>query len=630
MSERIKRILKGLDFEQRQEEAFFKEVNQSKSIKDRIEAGVLWYPVSIDKVHYTIAEKLEIEMTPGTMRAAVGRNKFKEGMSAVFFMNQEERVEYKGTISFANRQRVRIIVNSDRIIKEDIQRMSNCGIEMVYDGRPYKVMKNTITALLQSTDVHIAALREGVEVQKLQQSRLPEERKFTEKGNLNDSQVEAIEGCLSVEHMGIIHGPPGTGKTTTLVALIRSLTKYEKKILVCASSNNAVDLLARQLSEVGISVLRVGNVTRIGDHIGHLCLDEKVRTHKDWQHIKQVKIEAESAQREANRYKRKFGPQQKRDRITFQREARELKKWARELEEKLVEEVIRSSQVVCSTLIGCAHSHIADWKFETVIIDEASQALEAESWTAILKGRRVIMAGDHKQLPPTVKSQKALELNYAETILERMTDHIDTTFLLNTQYRMHEAILSFSNQHFYEGKLRSASFVSKRSLKGDEEPLVFIDTSGCGFEEKRNEKDRSYSNVEEFYILREHLLQNAQLLAQDTSIGIISPYAGQVGRIREEIAKDETLKSFDIEVNSIDGFQGQERDVIYITLVRSNDNGNIGFLKDYRRLNVALTRARMKLVVIGDMSTLGHDKVYLKLSTHVETNGAYKSAWEFM
>ena len=622
--------MQALEFEQKQEEEYFRQVSFERSYKERIESGVLWYPVSIDKVHFTIAEKIEIEMTPGSMKAATDRNSFKEGSSAVFFINREEREEYRGTISFANRRRVRIIINSERIVKDDIINLGNCGVELIYDGRPYQVMRESLTSLLESREVHISSIREGVETGVLHQQAIPEHRVIHDHGHLNSSQIEAINGCLKAELMGIIHGPPGTGKTTTLVQLIKSITRYENKILVCASSNNAVDLLARKISEEGISVVRIGNVTRIGDNIGHLCLEERVRDHKDWQHIKQVKIEAEAAKKEASRYKRKFGPQQKRDRIAFQREARELRKWARELEERLVEDVIQSSQVICTTLIGSAHSHLEGRTFQTVIIDEASQALEAESWTAILKGRKVILAGDHKQLPPTVKSAKALALGFNETILDRLTNKIKETYLLDTQYRMNQEILSFSNHEFYEGALRSADFVRNRRLHGDSSPLLFIDTSGCGFDEKRNHKDKSYSNSEEFYVIREHLLQNAQLFAQDVSIGIISPYSGQVSRIREEIQKDDTIRIFNIDVNSIDGFQGQEKDVIYISLVRSNDEGNIGFLKDYRRLNVALTRAKMKLIIVGDMSTLGADEVYLRLSEHIDKVGTYQSAWEYM
>ena len=623
-------MLDALDVERRHEEEYFRSLTLSKSYKERIAAGVLWYPVDIQRTHYSIAEKVEIEMVPGRPSASGGRNAFKVGASAVFFINEEERREVKGTLSFASRNKVRIILNDDYTIQSLLKSQANCGVELVYDDRPYRVMKETIDDLLSSSEEHLKALRDGVARGALDQIIVPWSYPVKLGDRLNPSQREAIKGCLSVELLGIIHGPPGTGKTTTLVQLIKSLTSKEKKILVAAPSNNAVDLLAHQLSAQGLSVLRVGNVTRIGDNIAHLCLDEKVRMHKDWQHIKQVKIEAEAAKNEAKKYKRKFGPQQKKDRIAFQREARELRKWAKELEQRLVDHIIEESVVICTTLIGCAHPSIADWRYDTVVIDEGSQALEAETWTAMVKGRRSIIAGDHLQLPPTVKSGKADSLGLSKTILDKMSDRLDQSYLLDTQYRMHKDILSFSNDQFYQGRLKTPDFVVDRHLAHDDEIVTFIDTSGCGFEEERSLHHKSLSNIGEYNILREHILSIPHLLTPEVSIGVISPYARQVTKIREEISKDDVLKTLDIRVNSIDGFQGQERDVIYISLVRSNDEGEIGFLKDYRRLNVALTRARYKLVIIGDMATLGADQMYMKLAEHVEQIGSYKSAWEYM
>jgi len=221
-------------------------------------------------------------------------------------------------------------------------------------------------------------------------------------------------------------------------------------------------------------------------------------------------------------------------------------------------------------------------------------------------------------------------MGLSETILDRLTDNIDACYLLDTQYRMHEDILSFSNEQFYNNRLKSADFVSKRHIQDDDEIVTFIDTSGCGFEEERSTHHRSLANDGEFNILREHVLSIPHLLTPQVSIGIISPYARQVTKIRQHISEDKVLRSLDIQVNSIDGFQGQEKDVIYISLVRSNDNNEIGFLKDYRRLNVALTRARFKLVIIGDMSTLASDPMYMKLADHIEKIGIYKSAWEYI
>lgn len=630
MSDRFEDMLSAIEAERKHEENYFRALSHSKTFKERIASGILWYPVNIDKMHYSIAEKVEIEMTPGTPKASADRNAFREGASAVFFINEEERKEFKGTISYATRKKVRIILNDDFVIKSNLVHHSNCGVELIHDDRPYRVMIESIKTIQTTQDIPLMELRDGITAQHLEQQPLLGYKPIDKGQLLNASQLKAVKGCLTAERLGIIHGPPGTGKTTTLVSLVKELARVEKKILVVAPSNNAVDLLARSISEKGISVLRIGNVTRIGDHIGHLCLDEKVRRHKDWQHIKQVKIEAEAAKNEASKYKRKFGPQQKRDRNALHKEARELRKWARELEHRLVDKILEDAVVVCSTLIGSAHNTISGWKFDTVVIDEGSQALEAESWTAMLRAKRTILAGDHKQLPPTVKSSEAIDKGLKETILDRMTDSLKECYLLDIQYRMNEKILAFSNDQFYNGRLNTADFVQSRRLLDDNEIVTFIDTSGCGFEEERSIHHKSLANDGEFNILREHILSIPHLLTPEVSIGIISPYARQVTKIRQHISEDDILRKLNTQVNSIDGFQGQEKDVIYISLVRSNDDGEIGFLKDYRRLNVALTRARFKLIIIGDMSTLASDPIYNKLAEHIEKNGSYKSAWEYM
>jgi superfamily I DNA and/or RNA helicase len=268
-------------------------------------------------------------------------------------------------------------------------------------------------------------------------------------------------------------------------------------------------------------------------------------------------------------------------------------------------------------------------KFETVIIDEASQCMEPECWNAILRAKRVIFAGDHHQLPPTIKSNDAKEMGLDQTMLYRMTDCIEHHYLLTTQYRMNDSILEFSNMRFYQGQLKSANDNKNHRLENDDTPLVFIDTSGCGYEETFVTKTRSLYNEGEYFILREHILQNLEKYT-GVEIGVICPYAAQVRYIKSKILEDNVLNALNIEINSIDGFQGQEKDLILITLTRSNDMGIIGFLSDYRRLNVAMTRAKKKLVIIGDGATLSSSDLYLDLINHVEKEGYLQSAWEYM
>jgi len=411
--------------------------------------------------------------------------------------------------------------------------------------------------------------------------------------------------------------------------LTKEILKSQKRIFVCASSNNAVDLLAKRIHEAGHSVLRIGNVTRIDDSLMDLTMDEKLRNHPEWAHIKKVKVQAQQLERQAQQYKRSFTATDRDERKHLKRESRELLKWSYELENRLTSEIINSCQVIATTLISASHNMIDKMRFETVIIDEASQALEPECWNAILKANKVILAGDHLQLPPTVKSPEAMQLGLAETILDRMADHIQECSLLSVQYRMNNSILSFSNEQFYKGQLTGHFSVENHTLANDTQPLIFIDTAGCGFEESLNPMQKSLKNEGEYFILREFILLKTELLL-GTSIGLISPYAEQVRYIRQEISEDENLRALDIEVDTIDGFQGQEKDVIIISLVRSNDQGEIGFLKDERRLNVAMTRARKKLILIGDSATLSNHILFKNLITHIETVGNYESAWTYM
>ena len=629
MESRYKRIVAAIEYERVAEEEHYKALSANKSIAERIESGILWYPLSSVSQVYTVGE--QIEMTFERTKQLDKSHKLRPGMGCHLFKieGSQKVIELRATISFVKKNRISIILSQAILSKNDLQEVrGNLGIELIHDERPYKVMLGAMEELSKSRLPHIMTLREGIDkMDSLATSRRLDFEVTSD--HLNHSQVKALNGCLNADNIAIIHGPPGTGKTTTLVSVVKSLLKSEKSVLVCAPSNNAVDLLAKHLNHSGLSTLRVGNVTRISDDLTQLSLAEKARAHPEWQHIKKVRIEAGQIRKQAARYKRKFSAQDRAERKVNYREASDLMKWAKDLERKLTETLIREAQVVCTTLIGVSARALDDFRFKTLVIDEASQALEPECWNAMLKAERVILAGDHLQLAPTVKSKKAEELGLTETLLTRLTDKIHHTYLLNVQYRMHEKILSFSNQRFYGNKLVSDASNSKRSLEGDEAPLVFIDTSGCGFNEAFNPKTLSRKNEGEYFILREHFIQHQQLY-EEASIGMISPYSEQVKYLRACIEEEELYQAADITVNSIDGFQGQEKDVIYISLVRSNMQREIGFLADERRLNVAMTRAKKKLVIIGDMSTLSRSELFSALADHIELIGVYQSAWEYM
>jgi ATP-dependent RNA/DNA helicase IGHMBP2 len=404
-------------------------------------------------------------------------------------------------------------------------------------------------------------------------------------------------------------------------------------VLVTAPSNTAADLLTERLAAKGLNVVRIGHISRVDESLVQHTLEAQLAQHPESRNIKKVKIQAAEYRRKARRYKRTFGPEERRKRYQLMGEARELSAWARQLEDRLLDQILSSANVVTCTLVGAAHPVLQNRKFRTVVIDEAAQALEPACWIPLLKASRVVMAGDPFQLPPTVKSMEARRSGLETTLIEKCLLRVDQVCLLNVQYRMNREIMTFSNQWFYDGSLQAHSSVASHRLKAvEEDPVLFIDTAGCGFEEELEPEYKSRYNPGEFNILREHLYQLVDALYEGEvpTMGIISPYREQVHYLKRNLAEDEHFQQLSPAIDTIDGFQGQERDVIYISLVRSNSKGEIGFLKDYRRMNVAMTRARKMLVVIGDSATIGNDSFYQQFLDHCEKEGKYLSAWEFM
>ncbi|MBK9735116.1 MAG: AAA family ATPase [Saprospiraceae bacterium] len=467
-------LLKAIEAERRHDETFYKQLNESKTIQQKIQSGFIWYPVQIIKNSFTLGDYREIEVQK--INTSENSHKFSEGIAASLFNIQDARIEFRVIISAVRGDKMRMFLHADQAEKMDQLEKGLTGIEVIYDDKPYKVMEKAIKSLIDATKEHHKTLRDGISNDSLEQSDIPitTDHKIDLRRDINSSQKNAILTCLKAPNLGIIHGPPGTGKTTTLVALIETLLHTEKRILVCASSNNAVDLLAERLSKRHISVLRIGNISRIHDDLMHLTIEEKVRNHHEWNNIKKVKIQAQEVDKKASQFKRNFGNEERNVRRELKKEARDLRKWALELEDRLIEDIVNGSQVVAATLIGVSNRVLKDMLFKTVIIDEASQALEAECWNAILRAERVILAGDHKQLPPTVKSSEAAKLGMGSTILDKMTDVIRHSSLLTEQYRMNHKILGFSNKMFYDNQLYSNSEVAERTIRNDNLPLVLL------------------------------------------------------------------------------------------------------------------------------------------------------------
>ncbi len=436
-----------------------------------------------------------------------------------------------------------------------------------------------------------------------------------ENERLNESQRAAVNGMMQSDGLTIVHGPPGTGKTTTLIEGILQLIKDGKRILVTAPSNAAVDNVAKGLLHFGVNILRVGNTVKVDDAIFPHTLEGRMQDSKEQKEIKKLKIRAEELRKMSYQYKRNFGKAEREQRKALMNEVKRIRKEIRDVREYLDQKCFDTSDVVLGTPIGIQNSMSKETCFDVVVMDEAGQAIEPLAWVVFPFADKWILAGDPFQLPPTVLSEKAARQGFDVSILEHSFKRCKNIYFLDTQYRMRASIAEFSNGYFYDGKLKTPTAQADKS-----DHVLFYDTAGTGFEEKAGEDGRSLTNEGELDIIKK-MIDAKQWKLED--IGFISPYTGQVQLAKTSFPK--TLK-----VSTIDSFQGQEMKIIIVSLVRSNTDGNIGFLKDYRRMNVALTRAKEQLVVIGDSSTIGLDPFYDQFLRYAEKINAYESAWEFM
>ena len=635
--ERLQQLRKLLKIERDEDFAQYKQHFSRNNINHRKQNGVTWYPIVITNTEIGLGEYISIDIERTTNHNEP--HQFSGGKVASLFSNNTNESEtINGTIKVLGPNKLRLSLNMDEL--PDWCDDGKLGINLLFDETSYKEMDIALEKVISASNNRLAHLRDVMyEIKPPVFDKVDESLHIT---GLNQSQNSAVQKILSAKDIAIIHGPPGTGKTTTLVQVIRQTLFTEKQVLVCSPSNTAVDLLTEKLHREGITVLRLGNPARISEEVLMNTLDAKVAAHESYKDLKSYRKTAEEYFRMAGKYKRTFGKEEREQRQLFYQEARKILHDARILEDFIISEQFDKAQVIACTPVVSSGRMMRDKQFSTVFIDEAAQALEPMSWIPISRSSRVIFAGDHFQLPPTVKSKKAEELGLKETLFERCMKIENISVMLNTQYRMHEHIMNFSNQKFYEGNLKADISVKETLLDTQDfllnTALDFIDTAGCGYNEIINPESLSIANPEEAQLVLKHLKMVLAQYAQSKdsgkriSIGIISPYKEQVQYLTAQIAVDEELEKFksQIAVKTVDGFQGQERDIIYISMVRSNDQREIGFLSDTRRMNVALTRAKKKLVVIGDSATIGNHPFYKNFLDYAESIGAYKSAWEFI
>ncbi|MEM9896852.1 MAG: AAA domain-containing protein [Bacteroidota bacterium] len=593
------------------------------SLKEREKNGVSWYPILLLRDFISTGERVTIEIEK--QKNHQQKHSFQVGAVVGVFSGENEKTKTaNGVVSYLNGSRMRIVMNQSNI--PDWMKSDKIGLNLLFDDGTYKEMNKALNTLLKAKNDRLSFLREVF--YGLRQSSTRNIDSF-EIPSLNEGQNRAYTLIAASNDVAFVHGPPGTGKTTTLTKCIKETVRLEKQVLVCAPSNAAVDLLVEKLSEEGLNVLRMGHPARLTPYVVENSLDVKISKHADFGRLKEMRRQSEEYRSLATKYKRKFGNQEKRQRDMLFKEAKALRNDSRELEQYIAENLSDQAEVIACTLAGASHSLLRDRLFKTVFIDESSQAIEAATWIPLDRTQRVIMSGDHFQLPPTIKSIEAAREGLETTLFAKgLANQPLSCVMLETQYRMEPEIMNFSSRKFYKGKLKAAETITHR-LKLFETPVRFIDTAGAGFNEKLKEETLSTYNEEGAAMLLKIMSEDP---LDNLSIGVIAPYKAQVEVLRSSLNQSKKLAQFreNIDVNSVDAFQGQERDVIYISLTRSNSRGEIGFLKEYRRLNVAMTRARHMLVIVGDSSTLGTDSFFSELLDYVEKNGRYTSVFEHL
>ncbi|MCQ2283654.1 MAG: AAA domain-containing protein [Bacteroidales bacterium] len=627
-TESIQKQLQLLRLERDYDRKSFEE-NFKAAIKHSYNNSNCWFPIQVGNGFYNALNQFVIEVEYAGPYALSQDSEFEPGKSVSFFYQESDKngsVKVLPDTCFIQRVQNRTMQLSVSdpsfpILLNRLAEKNTLGMQLGIDETTYQVMESSLLKVMDWDSEKWMHLREALigdlppTVRELPKLSFP---------LLNRSQHDAVQQIVEAREVAIVHGPPGTGKTTTLVEAIIETTRREPQVLVCAPSNAAIDWLCELLLHRGINVLRVGNPLRINKPLLGCTYEHHYAEHPDYPELWSIRKLIRDINSTQSYSKQKHNQLQR------------LHHRADELEMKIHEEILQNAEVIACTLIGSANRVLDYRHFGTVFIDEATQALEAACWTAILKADRVIFAGDHQQLPPTIKCPAAARNGLETTLMQKIVhQQPQVVTLLDTQYRMNRQIMTFSSNWFYEGKLKAAPEVANRTLAPWDCPLVWVDTSNCHFSEKTN-ASQSRLNREEAKLLIEILKDYVRQmfldrsLMEQTTYGIISPYKAQIGILRHLVSKSHTLAPIRnrIAVNTVDGFQGQERDIILISMVRDNDEGAIGFLKDLRRMNVAITRAKLKLIVIGNCATLSQTPFYQELLQYFYENGLVKSAFQ--
>ncbi|MBV6639741.1 MAG: AAA family ATPase [Cyclobacteriaceae bacterium] len=627
LADHFHQLLDLLKIEREEDRKQYEEKIRNRSLEDRKKEGVTWYPVVVGKSYLSTGEKWTLQLEKTTLQYS--KSHFQSGSSVSVFLNDNKsKLSASGIISRISDKYMTVVLNRED--PPDWLEDGKIGVNLLFDESTYDEMERAMKKLARVEEGRLGEL-----IRILCGEKAPTFKPHVplQHPGLNETQNNALSLINATNDIGLVHGPPGTGKTTTLVEAVKETVSVEKQVLVCASSNAAVDLMAERLGAQGIHVLRLGHPARVTDEVVASTLDARIAEHHDAKLLRDLRRKSEEMRSIGKKYKRNFGSTERQQRRLLLQEAKDLKDEAISLENYMIQDELNKAQVIACTLVGSNNTYLQNRTFKTLFIDEASQALEPASWIPIMKVNRVIMAGDHFQLPPTIKSVKAARDGLSETIFERVIRKYDeANVMLETQYRMENPIMQFSNEYFYKGRLKSDDLIKNRR-KVFQNPVEFIDTAGCGFEEKLNPETLSTYNEDEAWFLLSRLgklIREHDKEVGKMDLGIIAPYKAQVevlnGLMEQAEWKDAVKK---ITINTVDAFQGQERDIIAISMVRSNPTGEIGFLGDIRRMNVAMTRARYLLLMAGDSSTLSNNDFFDELIRHYQDKQFYSSAFEY-
>lgn len=602
-----------LEYEYEKEQ--FKQQTELMGVGRKVKRGMCWYPLHIGRSYYNALNQLVIEVERREDKEI--EHLFEYGKPVCFFSQdfsgKLNYLKFVATVSYVDEDRMVVVLPGPDALLE-LQSREVLGVQLYFDETSYKLMFEALQQVMKAKNNRMAELRSIFHERQPLSHFTFHPIRFPW---LNRTQEEAVNKVLHAKDVAIVHGPPGTGKTTTLVEAIYETLHRENQVLVCAQSNMAVDWISEKLVDRGVSVLRIGNPSRVNDKMLSFTYERRFESHPDYPQlwgIRKVIRELYGSMRKGAH------------REDIRTKINSLKDRATELEVRINSALFSEARVIACTLVGSANRLLTGQRYGTVFIDEAAQALEAACWIPIQKADRVILAGDHCQLPPTVKSPQAQHDGLGITLMQHIVKNKpDAVSLLRLQYRMNDEIMRFSSDWFYDGKLESAPEVKYRSILDFDTPIEWVNTEGMECNEEFVGENYGRINKPEAELsiaqLKEYInkIGKERFLDERIDVGLISPYKAQVQYLRQLIRKDAFFKPFrsSITINTVDGFQGQERDVIFISLVRANEDGQIGFLNDLRRMNVAITRARMKLVILGDASTLTQHKFYRQLYAYI-------------